>query len=86
MGNILEDWARAAQAGQLRAEDGAGSADKPGSIRQLLASRGISPLDYDAWHRIDACEKAEGAKAGRDRIKITDAEVMRSCGSQPAER
>ena len=86
VGNILEDWARAAQAGQLRAEDGAGSADKPDTIGQLLASRGISPLDYDAWHRIDACEKAEGAKAGRDRIKITDAEVMRSCGSQPAER
>ena len=86
VGNILEDWARAAQAGQFTAKDRAGSADKPGSIRQLLASRGISPLDYDAWHRIDACEKAEGAKAGRDRIKITDAEVMRSCGSQPAER
>ena len=86
MGNILEDWARAAQSGQLRAEDRAAGADEPDSIGQLLASRGISPLGYDAWHRIDACEKAEGAKAGRDRIKITDAEMMRSCGSQSAER
>ena len=39
-------------------------------LRDLLASRGVTPLDLPAWHRIDAAEMARGEGHGRDRTTI----------------
>ncbi|QDP95942.1 NADP oxidoreductase [Microlunatus elymi] len=39
-------------------------------LRDLLAARGVTPLDLVAWHRIDAAELARGQGHGRDRTTI----------------
>ncbi|HEY9290015.1 MAG TPA: NADP oxidoreductase, partial [Microlunatus sp.] len=39
-------------------------------LRELLASRGVTPLDLVAWHRIDAAEVTRGQGHGRDRTTI----------------
>ncbi len=40
------------------------------ALADLLAARGIRPLDMPAWHRIDAAESHRGREHGRDRATI----------------
>jgi ferredoxin--NADP+ reductase len=37
----------------------------------LLQTRGVVPVDYAGWQRIDEYEKARGAEQGRPRVKLT---------------
>jgi ferredoxin--NADP+ reductase len=47
------------------------------AVRDLLASRGVQVVDYDAWRRIDAAEIARGEAAGKPREKfVTVAEML----------
>lgn len=47
------------------------------SIDQLLESRGVKPLNFAHWKRIDAFERAEGAKEGREHKKVVDPAQLR---------
>ena len=49
----------------------------PESIDRLLAERGIRPIDFAGWKKVDAFERAEGAKEGREHKKVIDPEQMR---------
>ena len=44
----------------------------PESIDRLLASRGVKPIDFAGWKKVDAFERAEGAKEGREHKKVID--------------
>jgi ferredoxin--NADP+ reductase len=51
----------------------------PGAPEQLaakLAERRPAPLDLAAWRRIDDHERARGAREGRPRVKLTDAQAL----------
>ena len=39
-------------------------------VLDLLAQRGVVPVDVDGWRRIDAAERALGAERGRDRTTV----------------
>ncbi|SPM30579.1 NADPH-dependent glutamate synthase beta chain or related oxidoreductase, partial [Mycobacterium terramassiliense] len=41
-------------------------------LHALLAQRGLAPLDWNHWQRIDAEERRSGTKTGRPRVKIVD--------------
>ena len=69
--NMLEDLAKAAEGGRV-AQD-----RDPESIDRLLAERGIRPIDFAGWKKVDAFERAEGAKEGREHKKVIDPEQMR---------
>lgn len=69
--NMIEDLAATPQHGRL-AEVRSESA-----IDELLESRGVHPIDFEGWMKIDAFERSEGAKAGREHIKVTDSDEMR---------
>ena len=70
--NMLEDLAKAAQGGRLAADR------EPDSIDRLLAGRGVTPIDFAGWKKIDAYERAEGAKEGREHKKVIDPDQMRA--------
>lgn len=70
--NMLQDLAQAGCNGRL-----AGDRD-PQSIDRLLESRGVKPIDFAGWKKIDAFERAEGAKEGREHKKVIDPEQMRA--------
>jgi ferredoxin--NADP+ reductase len=38
---------------------------------RLLEERGVTPVDYAGWQRIDEYERARGAEQGRPRVKVT---------------
>ena len=69
--NMLEDLAKAAEGGRVAADR------DPESIDRLLAGRGIRPIDFAGWKKVDAFERAEGAKEGREHKKVIDPEQMR---------
>ena len=69
--NMLEDLAKAAEGGRV-AQD-----RDPDSIDRLLAGRGVRPIDFAGWKKVDAFERAEGAKEGREHKKVIDPEQMR---------
>ena len=69
--NMLEDLASAAEGGRVAADR------DPESIDRLLAERGIRPIDFAGWKKVDAFERAEGAKEGREHKKLIDPEQMR---------
>ena len=48
----------------------------PSAVRSLLARRGVTVVDDDGWHAIDAAELAAGAAAGRERTKLPDRATM----------
>ena len=61
------------------AEGGRVAADRdPESIDRLLASRGVKPIDFAGWKKVDAFERADGAKEGREHKKVIDPEQMRA--------
>ena len=70
--NMLEDLAKAAEGGRVAADR------DPESIDRLLAERGIRPIDFAGWKKVDAFERAEGAKEGREHKKVIDPEQMRA--------
>jgi ferredoxin--NADP+ reductase len=41
-----------------------------GSIDELLAARGVRPVDFAAWKRLDQLEVERGRAAGRPRVKF----------------
>lgn len=47
------------------------------SIDRLLSSKGIRPIDFAGWKRVDAYERSMGDKVGREHIKVTDPEELR---------
>ena len=69
--NMLEDFAATPQHGLLAKDD------DPESIDRLLAEKGVKPIDFAGWKRIDAYERAEGAKRGREHVKVIEPEQMR---------
>ena len=70
--NMLEDLSKAAEGGRVAADR------DPESIDRLLASRGVKPIDFAGWKKVDAFERAEGAKEGREHKKVIDPEQMRA--------
>ena len=69
--NMLEDLSKAAEGGRVAADR------DPESIDRLLASRGVKPIDFAGWKKVDTFERAEGAKEGREHKKVIDPEQMR---------
>lgn len=49
----------------------------PESIDRLLAERGVKPIDFAGWKRVDAFERSEGAKEGREHKKVIDPDEFR---------
>jgi ferredoxin--NADP+ reductase len=74
VGNILDDLSASPTKGRTVPDEGA----DVHSIVALLESRGVNFLDFAGWKRLDAYERAEGAKVGREHIKVVDPELMRS--------
>ena len=70
--NMLEDLSKAAEGGRVAADR------DPESIDRLLESRGVKPIDFAGWKKVDAFERAEGAKEGREHKKVIDPEQMRA--------
>ncbi|MEI7778584.1 MAG: FAD-dependent oxidoreductase [Actinomycetes bacterium] len=48
------------------------------ALQALLADRGIAPIDFAGWERIDAAEIALGAERGRDRTTLHTREGLRA--------
>lgn len=53
------------------AQDGKLPEPPKDGFEQLLAERGVAPVDYAGWQRIDAYERARGEEQGRPRVKLT---------------
>jgi ferredoxin--NADP+ reductase len=45
--------------------------EERGGVAELLAERGVEPVDWTGWGRIDAHEVALGQSTGRPRVKLT---------------
>lgn len=56
-----------------------GAVDQPAppSFDDELRERGIRPVDYEGWLRIDAEELARGSSEGRERSKINEWDTLR---------
>ncbi|KYO31118.1 NADPH:adrenodoxin oxidoreductase, mitochondrial isoform A [Alligator mississippiensis] len=67
--SVLEDL----QAGMLNVSN-----TKEGfeSVRSILHSRGVHPVSFSDWEKIDAAEVARGRLAGKPREKIVDPQEM----------
>jgi ferredoxin/flavodoxin---NADP+ reductase len=73
VGHMLEDLAAASP-----------TTPAPG-IADLLASRGIRPVTFEDWERIDDEEKARGATHGRSRTKVATWSELRSIATGEQE-
>jgi ferredoxin--NADP+ reductase len=65
-------------ASSLLADAGAGLLNQPvddGDIALLLAERGVEPISWEGWERIDAHEQDLGAGL-RPRVKLTRYELL----------
>ena len=69
--NMLEDLAKAAEGGRVAVDR------DPESIDRLLAERGVKPIDFAGWKKVDAFERAEGAKEGCEHKKVIYPDQMR---------
>ncbi|RBP99603.1 glutamate synthase [Bifidobacterium xylocopae] len=69
--NMLADLAATPSRGRLAPDRSEDSTDK------LLASKGVHPIDFAGWKKVDAYERSEGAKVGRERIKAIDPDHLR---------
>ncbi|OPJ88629.1 NADPH:adrenodoxin oxidoreductase, mitochondrial [Patagioenas fasciata monilis] len=67
--SVLEDL----QAGVL---DVATSREGFGAVESILHSRGVRPVSFSDWEKIDAAEVARGKAAGKAREKIVDPQEM----------
>lgn len=71
VGHMLDDLAGEAAAGRLAPDR------DPASIDRLLAQRGVRPIDFAGWKRIDGFERAQGAEEGREHKKVVEPERLR---------
>ncbi|NWR80686.1 ADRO protein, partial [Centropus unirufus] len=67
--SVLEDL----QGGVL---DVATSREGFGAVESILRSRGVRPVSFSDWEKIDAAEVARGKAAGKPREKIVDPQEM----------
>lgn len=70
--NMLEDLAKMPHSGcvaPIREAD---------SIDRLLEEKGVKPIDFAGWKRIDAYERSSGEAEGRTRKKVVDEDKLRS--------
>jgi ferredoxin--NADP+ reductase len=49
---------------------------EPEALRQALAARGIRPVDWTAWLRLDAEELRRGGLRGAERVKVAEMAEM----------
>jgi ferredoxin--NADP+ reductase len=66
-------------ASSLIADAAAGILNEPGSetdIADLLAQRGVEPVSWGGWERIDKHEQRLGSDSGRPRVKLTRYELL----------
>ena len=68
--NMLEDLSKAGNAGRIAPDRDENSIDK------LLAEKGIKPIDYAGWKRVDSYERELGANEQRTRKKVVSAEDL----------
>ncbi len=54
------------------------------AITALISERHLSAADLNAWQRLDAAEREQGARLGRPRVKITDVAEQRTYVGTPA--
>jgi ferredoxin--NADP+ reductase len=66
-GSVLAD----AEAGVLNTPPGDAS-----DIAELLAERGVEPVEWDGWRRIDDHELQLGSDSGRPRVKLARYEEL----------
>lgn len=57
---------------------------EPSSIDELLASRGVRPVDWSGWLRLDSHERALGEVEGRERVKVVPRDEMLEISLRPA--
>ncbi|XP_054026956.1 NADPH:adrenodoxin oxidoreductase, mitochondrial [Dryobates pubescens] len=67
--SVLEDL----QVGTL---DVSSSREGFGAVESILRSRGVRPVSFSDWEKIDAAEVARGKAAGKPREKIVDPQEM----------
>ncbi|MDY3126431.1 MAG: glutamate synthase, partial [Bifidobacterium mongoliense] len=72
VGHMLDDLAAEAGAGALAGDRDAGSIDR------LLAERGVRPIDFAGWKRVDRFEREQGSREGREHKKVTELERLRA--------
>jgi ferredoxin--NADP+ reductase len=66
-------------AGSVLADAEAGMLNAPPNdedIAELLAERGVEPVDWDGWKRIDEHEVQAGTDSGRPRVKLSRYEEL----------
>ena len=56
---------------------------RSGDLDRLLASRGVTPLDLPAWHRIDAAEIELGRSHGRMRTTLAHRRELLAAAADP---
>ena len=66
--NIVEDIATAS--------DSVGMEEGYCAVGRLFAQRGVRPVTFEDWERIDAEEKSKGQIEGKPRAKFTDVNQM----------
>ncbi|RBP97811.1 glutamate synthase [Bifidobacterium aemilianum] len=69
--NMLEDLQEQKRTGMLATDR------DTESLERLLESRGVKPIDFAGWKRVDAYERSEGAKEGREHKKVIDPAQLR---------
>jgi ferredoxin--NADP+ reductase len=57
----------------------------PEAVDALLRARGVRPVDYEEWQRLDELERAAGEKLGRPRVKFTSVAEMLEALDQSRE-
>lgn len=82
VGAILNDWAASGKAGRVATE----TDQDPQAIERLLDGRGITPMTYQDWRRVDDYERSEGARVGREHIKVVSAHQLRAIGKRGSQR
>ena len=75
---IVEDWT----ASSPFLNGGRGASESSGlgwdGVREKVLARGAVPVDWAAWKRIDAAERARGKDAGKVRAKFVSEDEMRA--------
>lgn len=69
--NMLSDLASMPTKGRIASDRDELSTDR------LLASKGLRPVDYSGWKRIDCYEREQGKSVGREHIKVINSEELR---------
>lgn len=75
---IAQDWS--ANVPFLNTEKGKNTSTGLGwdGVKDKVLSQGATPVDWEAWKRIDQAERARGKELGKVRWKFTDTEQMKA--------